>query len=113
MGISTHILDVARGKPAEGIAVALQKQRGDDDWLPVGNGVTNADGRVASLLPAQVPLEAGTYRISFKVQEYVDRHHGKGFYPRVEIAFAVGNPSEHFHVPLLLSPFGYSTYRGS
>jgi 5-hydroxyisourate hydrolase len=113
MGISTHILDVARGKPAAGVAVVLERQRGDGGWARVGDGVTNDDGRVKSLLPDGVALEAGVHRLSFAVEAYIAKAHGKGFYPEVTIAFRVENPAEHFHVPLLLSPYGYSTYRGS
>lgn len=112
MGISTHILDVARGKPAADVPVTLEQLR-DGAWHRVGEGRTDADGRVKSLLPAGAALEAGTFRASFAILAYVQEHHAKGFYPEVSITFLVENPAEHFHVPLLLSPWGYSTYRGS
>jgi 5-hydroxyisourate hydrolase len=113
MGISTHILDVARGRPAAGVPVVLERHQLGGAWTQVGEGKTNEDGRVKSLLPEGVLLEAGTYRLSFAVRAYLEQHHGGGFYPEVAVTFSVENPAEHFHVPLLLSPFGYSTYRGS
>lgn len=112
MGISTHILDVTRGRPADDVAVTLEV-RGDDGWTLVGHGRTDADGRVKSLVREGETIVAGTYRLSFAVKPYVDRRHQRGFYPEVAITFLVEDPAEHFHVPLLLSPFGYSTYRGS
>ncbi len=105
--ITTHVLDTAVGKPAAGIRVTLELQAGAA-WTPVGDGVTDADGRLRTLTPGPVP--AGTYRIAFDTGAYL----GPGaFFPRVEIHFAVADGTQHFHVPLLLSPFGYSTYRGS
>jgi 5-hydroxyisourate hydrolase len=112
VGISTHILDVARGRPADDVAVTLEV-RGDDGWSLVGHGRTDADGRVKTLVREGQPLRSATYRLSFAVLPYLQKHHGRGFYPEVALTFLVENPGEHFHVPLLLSPFGYSTYRGS
>ena len=113
MGISTHILDVARGKPAAGIAVVLDRQRVDGTWARLGEGASNDDGRVKSLLSDGAALEAGVHRLTFAVEAYLAQQHGGGFYPEVAIAFRVIVPTEHFHVPLLLAPYGYSTYRGS
>ena len=113
MGISTHILDVARGKPAVGIEVVLDRQRPDGSWARLGSGASNQDGRVTSLLGDALALEAGVHRLTFAVESYLAAQHGGGFYPEVAIPFRVEVPTEHFHVPLLLSPFGYSTYRGS
>jgi 5-hydroxyisourate hydrolase len=112
MGISTHILDVTLGRPAADVAITLEK-RTDTGWQPLGDGRTDADGRVKSLLAEGHVLTAGVYRSTFAVDPYLLAKHGRGFYPEVVITFRVENPAEHFHVPLLLSPFGYSTYRGS
>jgi 5-hydroxyisourate hydrolase len=112
MGLSTHILDTTRGKPAAAVAVTLER-RGPSGWAPAGGGTTNADGRVASLLAEGTTLEAGTYRVGFDVASYFAGLGVEAFYPEVFITFEVRAPSEHHHVPLLLSPFGYGTYRGS
>ncbi|MGH9246968.1 MAG: hydroxyisourate hydrolase [Acidimicrobiales bacterium] len=106
MGISTHVLDTAQGRPVAELRVGLSVRDGGR-WEPVGIATTDADGRVAELLgdPA-----AGTYRLRFEVGAYLG---ADGFYPEVTVVFRVVDPSQHYHVPLLLSPFGYSTYRGS
>ena len=109
--ITTHILDTTKGKPAAGVAIALFQQAGDS-WQEIARGITNADGRIADLLPGDQLLEAGIYKLKFSTQEYFTREDTASFYPFVEICFAVAGP-EHYHVPLLLNPFGYATYRGS
>jgi len=110
--ITTHVLDVAYGRPARGVAVALERQDGEE-WRLLGTGSTDGDGRLAGLLPDDGPLEAGTYRLTFDTGGYFDANGVSGFYPEAVVTFLVGDPAEHYHVPLLLSPFGYSTYRGS
>ena len=110
MGISTHILDTSRGRPAEGVTVTLHAQQ-DGGWKELARGVTNADGRVKPLLET-IPA-AGVYRISFEIAPYYARLDTESFYPSVSVDFRVHAPSEHYHVPLLLNPFGFSTYRGS
>lgn len=112
MAISTHILDTARGRPAAGVAVTLERLDGDRATV-VGRGVTDADGRVRSLVPEGAALAAGDHRLRFEVGAYFAALGVEAFYPRVEVAFTVRAPHEHHHVPLLLAPFGYSTYRGS
>ena len=104
--ITTHVLDTARGKPAGGIPVTLEFES-DGQWIKVGSAITGDDGRVRQLLAEGMQLSAGNYRITFATGTISD------FYPWVEVTFAVGEPSQHYHIPLLLSPFGYSTYRGS
>jgi len=111
-GLSTHVLDTSIGRPAAGIAVRLEVEAGDG-WRELARAATNADGRVAQLLPAGTALAAATYRLTFDVGAYHAARGGAGFYPFVSIAFTVGDAAQHHHVPLLLSPFGYSTYRGS
>ena len=109
-GITTHVLDTAAGGPAAGIPITLEKQAADA-WRQVGQGITNEDGRVPGLLVEA--LEAATYRITFETQQYLASRHGGGFYPFVSIVFSIRAATEHYHVPLLLSPYGYQTYRGS
>lgn len=112
--ITTHVLDTARGAPAAAVPVRLEL-RGDDGWTPVGAGVTDADGRLRTLTPSGA-VTPGTYRISFDTARYLAAHGAAGaaaFFPVVEIQFVVADGAAHYHVPLLLSPFGYTTYRGS
>jgi 5-hydroxyisourate hydrolase len=108
--VTTHVLDTARGRPAEGVPVVLERALGAD-WQPVGRGTTDADGRVNDLLESAPP--EGRYRLTFDTGAYLRAAGRAGFYPEVSVTFAVGPGEEHLHVPLLLSPFGYSTYRGS
>jgi 5-hydroxyisourate hydrolase len=110
--ITTHILDTSQGCPARGVVVRLELLR-DDAWIRVGEGVTDGDGRLRSLTSEDDALEAGTYRLRFDTAAYFAESGTPTFYPYVEIAFTVPEGGQHFHVPLLLNPFGYSTYRGS
>ncbi len=104
--LSTHVLDTSRGRPAVGVRVSLESESGDD----LGAGVTDADGRLSSLGPER--LDPGYYRLRFDSGSYFADTGVEGFYPEVVIVFTIAG-DEHFHVPLLLNPFGYSTYRGS
>ncbi len=109
--ITTHVLDLALGKPGRGIAVELERaERGV--WNLVGGGVTDDDGRLRTLTP-QGPVHEGTSRIRFQVGAYFAARGEQAFFPVVEIHFTVADGTQHYHVPLLLSPFGFSTYRGS
>ena len=110
--ITTHVLDTALGRPAEGIDVRLERAEGASSFGEIARGRTNADGRIGDLLPAG-SLAAGTYRLTFDVAGYFERTSRPSFYPEVAVAFTIEGPDEHYHVPLLLSPYGYSTYRGS
>jgi 5-hydroxyisourate hydrolase len=109
--ITTHVLDVARGRPAAELPIRLELLDGET-WRTVGAGATDADGRLRTLTPPG-PVTEGTYRIRFDTGAYFHALGVAGFYPFVEVVFAVTAGAEHHHVPLLLSPFGYSTYRGS
>ncbi len=111
--ITTHVLDTARGRPAGGLGVTLEAQSGDGHWGIVGKATTDADGRVRQLLPGGVSLHPGLYRLTFDTQSYFVAQEMEAFYPQVTVVFEVRDPTQHYHVPLLLSPFGYSTYRGS
>ncbi|MGO9641100.1 MAG: hydroxyisourate hydrolase [Candidatus Acidiferrales bacterium] len=111
-GITTHVLDTSLGKPAVGIRVLLERRQGGG-WQRVNSAETGADGRTPDLLPATATIAPGTFRLSFDTASYFLSQRVAGFYPEVSIVFEIQNPGEHHHVPLLLSPFGYSTYRGS
>ena len=104
--ITTHVLDTAQGRPAAGVPVTLEQREGAE-WRAIGQGATDADGRLRTLWPAQSPLAAGTFRLRF------DTSSRSAFFPEVSIVFQVHEPGGHYHVPLLLAPYGYSTYRGS
>ena len=109
--ITTHVLDTALGAPGAGIDVSLSILNGTD-FMPVTTGTTNDDGRIPGWLDGKT-LVAGTYRIRFELEGYLTANKQPVFYPYAEIVFVVADPAQHFHIPLLLSPFGYSTYRGS
>ncbi|HYO91027.1 MAG TPA: hydroxyisourate hydrolase [Pyrinomonadaceae bacterium] len=111
--ITTHVLDISRGAPAKGVPIALELERVDGGWKLLGKGTTDADGRLRELLPADKPLVIGTYRLIFDTETYFRAHNVEGFYPFVLVVFSILDTDEHYHVPLLLSPYGYSTYRGS
>ena len=111
--ITTHVLDTARGMPAEGVSVILSRQTEDGGWEVLGQGETNRDGRLPNLLSSDVALIEGTYRLIFDTDAYFNAQGLEGFYPSVTVLFRVREVGRHYHVPLLLSPFGYSTYRGS
>ncbi len=110
--ITTHILDTARGCPASGVELSLYQQV-DDGWKRLSGGVTNSDGRVPGLLEDGVVLAPGTYRMHFATAEYFSNQSLEVFYPWADVVFNLGAGGEHYHIPLLLSPYGYSTYRGS
>ena len=104
--ITTHVLDLAAGRPAAGVAVVLEQEAGGG-WQELARGRTDDDGRVGDLGDAPAP---GRFRLRFDTAGYLG---ADAFFPEVALQFAVERPEEHLHVPLLLSPFGYSTYRGS
>jgi 5-hydroxyisourate hydrolase len=111
--ISTHVLDTTTGRPAAGVGVVLERQGAGGELQHVSRARTDADGRVRELVPGAVDLETGTYRLTFETGAYFETLEIDGFYPRVSVLFMVRDSSQHHHVPLLLSPYGYSTYRGS
>ena len=112
MSISTHVLNTALGIPAKGLPIQLWREEGDA-LIDISTGVTNDDGRVTDFIPAGTQLPEGTYRIRFDTTVYFDGLGTVGFYPDVVIRFVIRAAEEHYHVPLLLSPYGFSTYRGS
>jgi 5-hydroxyisourate hydrolase len=109
--ITTHVLDTSIGKPAKGIEIKLF-QKNNSDWKEIATGVTNSDGRITDLLEKGIIAEKGIYKINLGVGNYFKEKKIKNFYPYVEIIFEIDS-DEHYHIPLLLNPFGYSTYRGS
>ena len=111
--ISTHVLDTALGAPAANIAVTLARAEGQGVTTIIARGVTNSDGRVPSLTPGDGPLSGGSYRLCFDVAPYFAATQRTSFYGDICIDFLVADDPQHYHVPLLVSPFGYSTYRGS
>jgi 5-hydroxyisourate hydrolase len=108
--LSTHVLDAVSGRPAAGVRVALARRDGDG-WEALGEAVTDEDGRVRDLAPGG--LGAGVHRLVFATGEYFAATGQTGFYPEVPVVFEVTDSGRHHHVPLLLSPFAFSTYRGS
>lgn len=111
--ITTHILDTSVGRPASGVRVVLEARSVKGDWKMIGHGKTDQDGRVRDLLPKDAPLEEATYRLTFDTGAYFSEQGIESFYPEVTLVFTVRSAGEHYHVPLLLNPYGYSTYRGS
>jgi 5-hydroxyisourate hydrolase len=112
-GISCHVLDTSLGRPAAGVRVRLERELdGARGWVTLAEAATNADGRAQGLLGAE-PLGVGLYRLTFETNAYFAARGQPAFYPEVPVLFVVSSAEEHYHIPLLLSPFGYSTYRGS
>eukprot|EP00040_Diaphanoeca_grandis_P001200 m.17745 g.17745 ORF g.17745 m.17745 type:complete len:141 (+) comp11657_c0_seq2:52-474(+) len=111
--ITTHILDTALGKPGAGVNVSLWQQTSEGQWGAVGQGITNSDGRCPTLVTDANNFTAGIYRIDFETAKYFKDANRETFFPMCQITFEVKDTTQHYHVPLLLSPFSYSTYRGS
>lgn len=111
-GITTHVLDTSRGRPAAGVPVVLEFQAAEG-WQEAGRATTDADGRARHLLPAEHPLEEGVWRLTFDLGWWFATQGVEAFYPEAVVVFHVRDGGQHYHVPLLLSPYGYSTYRGS
>jgi 5-hydroxyisourate hydrolase len=111
--ISTHVLDTARGKPASDVPVRLERWENAGEWARLRSSRTDRDGRCAQLLLENEPLCPGLYRLAFDTASYFLAQNVEGLYPMVEITFQVREGESHFHIPLLLSPHGFTTYRGS
>ena len=112
MSISTHVIDTSTGRPAAAVAVRLQRY-GGSGWVDVSETTTDADGRVPSLVPVGAAAGSGAYRLVFDVGGYFATRGQDSFYTQVTIDFTTRDSASHYHVPLLVSPYGYSTYRGS
>ena len=109
--ITTHVLDTTAGGPAVRVDVRLSNRDASGAWREIGSGSTDVDGRVVDLL--ETTLESGEYRLRFETGAYFDRLGITTFYPYVEVTFSIAHPTDHYHVPILINPFGYSTYRGT
>ena len=112
LSISTHVLDTSIGRPAAGIRVQLESRDGDT-WHAVASARTNSDGRVPNLVPDEASIAPGEFRLTFETRQYFAASSTETLYPAITIVFEVSAGQTHYHVPLLLSPFGYTTYRGS
>ena len=106
-GISTHVLDIANGVGREGVPVTLSMQNGENSWTDIGSAMTGENGRIESFGEG-VTVEEGVYKLTFDMSE-----DGETFFPEIDVVFNVEDPEEHYHVPVIVSPFGYSTYRGN
>jgi 5-hydroxyisourate hydrolase len=111
--ITTHVLNTALGKPAAGIAVLVEFSKGSDLWDELARGVTDRDGRVGEFNPKLEPLVPGLYRLRFLTAAYFTATATHGFYPEIDVIVQIDDGAQHYHIPLLLSPYGYTTYRGS
>lgn len=113
MRISTHVLDTAKGKPSAGMPVRLSRREPSGAWRHLASSQTDSEGRCVQLLPENEKLAPGEYRLAFDTASYYAAQKIDGLYPSIEITFQVRSGESHFHLPLLLSPNGYTTYRGS
>ena len=111
--ITTHILDISKGRPASGVSVTLEFLENAKLWRVIGRDTTDADGRARNLTSADTRLNPGVYRLTFDTAGYFIPQQIESFYPEVTVSFNVNEATQHYHVPLLLSPFGFTTYRGS
>lgn len=107
--ISTHVLDTSRGNPAAGVTVTLEKKSSGENFTKIGQAETNADGRIVF----DCPYEAGTYRLVFQADGYFKKNQISSFFTVIPVSFEITDVTRKYHVPLLLNPYGYSTYRGS
>ncbi|EZP68421.1 hydroxyisourate hydrolase [Pseudomonas sp. P7] len=110
--LSVHVLNLENGLPSAGVSVTLEQQVGDK-WQSLSEGVTNQQGRIAELFPANRSMTPGEYRVVFKTGDYYKKANRETFFPEVPVIFQVKQADQHYHIPLLLSPYGFSTYRGS
>ncbi|MBB3193306.1 hydroxyisourate hydrolase [Roseateles terrae] len=113
--LSVHVLDLQTGQPSPGIHVDLERRGERGEWLPLGSGVTDAQGRIRALVPAAALSQwvAGDYRVIFRTGEFYARQRLSSFFPEIPVVFHVESAQQHYHVPLLLSQYGFSTYRGN
>lgn len=113
--LSVHVLDLQTGQPSPGIAVSLERRLSSGSWQALGSAVTDAQGRVRALVPPEALAQwaPGDYRVVFRTGEFYARQQQASFFPEIPVVFRVENAQQHYHVPLLLSPFGFSTYRGN
>ena len=111
--ITTHVLDTSQGCPGVNIRIRLEQQQTDKTWQEIASGLTNSDVRIANLIQEDEMMNSGVYRMLFETCPYFEQQETAYFYPEIEVRFLLNHTEQHYHIPLLLSPFGYSTYRGS
>src|SRR5262245_53175946 len=111
--VTSHILDTTVGRPASGISVLLEHESAQQGWVPVGDAVSNPDGRVGNLVPAGLTLRIGRYRLLFDTGPYYAEKNLQAFFPQVCVIFHVHDPEQHYHLPLLISRYSFTTYRGT
>lgn len=110
--LSVHVLNIQNGLPSPDVTVTLERKT-DGQWEMLNEGVTNEQGRISALYPEGEKLETGTYRVVFETGEWFEKHDIETFFPEIPVVFSMDGNLEHYHVPMLLSPYGYSTYRGN
>lgn len=110
--LSVHVLNLEDGLPSPDVTVTLEQKSGDS-WLSLNNGVTDENGRITALFPEDQSLQTGTYRVTFETGDWFEKHGSETFFPEIPVIFNVDGEVEHYHIPLLLSPYGFSTYRGN
>lgn len=110
--LSVHVLNLENGLPSSNVNVTLEAQQGEK-WVQINQGKTDENGRITALYPDQKPLDKGVYRVTFKTGEWFREHNERSFFPEVPVVFVIDGTVDHYHIPLLISPYGYSTYRGN
>ncbi|NHH99641.1 hydroxyisourate hydrolase [Oceanimonas sp. MB9] len=110
--LSVHVLNLENGLPSPDVKVVLEQKQGDD-WVELNSAVTNEQGRITALYPAGRELEKGTYKVTFETGDWFEQHDIETFFPEIPVIFSADGKLDHYHVPLLLSPYGFSTYRGN
>ncbi len=110
--LSVHVLNLENGLPSPDVKVVLEQQQGDD-WVELNSAVTNEQGRITALYPEGKALEQGTYKVTFETGDWFEKHDTETFFPEIPVIFSADGKLDHYHVPLLLSPYGFSTYRGN
>lgn len=110
--LSVHVLNLQDGLPSAGVNVTLEKKV-DNKWVQISEGVTNEQGRIPALYPSESTMEKGNYRVTFQTEEWFNKHKTSTFFPEIPVIFKTDGSVPHYHIPLLLSPYGFSSYRGN
>lgn len=110
--LSVHVLNLENGLPSPDVKVVLEQKQGDN-WVELNSAVTNEQGRITALYPEGKALEKGTYKVTFETGDWFEKHDTETFFPEIPVIFSADGKLDHYHVPLLLSPYGFSTYRGN
>ena len=110
--LSVHVLNLENGLPSRNVKVILEAQQ-KDKWVKINEGSTDSNGRISSLYPENKVLDKGVYKVTFQTGEWFKQNNQRAFFPEVPVVFVIDGSLEHYHIPLLISPYGYSTYRGN